>query len=51
MPSSMSECLFEGDLPKVKGPDSNILAVVQELVSIKSITSLRGYVQQTPLEK
>ena len=47
----MSECLFEGHLPEVKGPESNFLDVVEELVAIQSITSLRGYVQQTTLKK
>ena len=51
MASSKSECLFEGDLPKVKGPESNFVDVVEELVAIQSITSVRGYVQQTTLKK
>ena len=51
MPSSMSKCFFEGDLPKVKGPESNFVDVVEELVAIQSITSVRGYVQQTTLKK
>lgn len=44
----MSECLFEGHLPEVKGPESNILAVVEELVTLQSIASPTGHIQQTP---
>ncbi|KAG5572177.1 hypothetical protein H5410_061943 [Solanum commersonii] len=46
----MSERLFEGDLPKGKGPHSCILAVGAELVTVQSLASLRGNVQPILLE-
>ncbi|KAG5581183.1 hypothetical protein H5410_051810 [Solanum commersonii] len=47
---TMSERLFEGDLPKEKGPESCILAAGEELVAVQSLASLRGDVQPTLLE-
>jgi len=48
--STMSERLFEGDLPEGKGPKSCILVVGAELVVVQSLASLRGDVQSTILE-
>ncbi|KAH0732764.1 hypothetical protein KY285_003610 [Solanum tuberosum] len=49
--STMSERLFNGDLPQGKGPESNILTAGEELVDLKSLASLRGDVQPTLLEQ
>ncbi|KAG5579663.1 hypothetical protein H5410_050290 [Solanum commersonii] len=49
--STMSERLFEGDLPEGKGINSNILADVEELVVAHSLASLRGYTQTSLLEE
>ncbi|KAH0745929.1 hypothetical protein KY285_007586 [Solanum tuberosum] len=49
--STMSERLFDGDLPEGKGPESNILAAGAELVTVQSLASLRGNVQPTLLEQ
>ncbi|KAG5584669.1 hypothetical protein H5410_045103 [Solanum commersonii] len=43
--STMSERLFEGDLPEGTGPASYILTVGAELVAVQSLASLRGDVQ------
>ncbi|KAG5600439.1 hypothetical protein H5410_031809 [Solanum commersonii] len=48
--STMSERLFEGDLPEGKGSKSCILAAEAELVAVQSLASLRGDVQPTLLE-
>ncbi|KAG5604726.1 hypothetical protein H5410_026218 [Solanum commersonii] len=48
--SVMSERLFEGDLPKGKGPESCILTAGVELVAVQILVSLRGDVQPTFLE-
>ncbi|KAH0665680.1 hypothetical protein KY285_026886 [Solanum tuberosum] len=48
--STMSERLFEGDLPEGKGPESCILAVGAELMAVQSLASLRRDVQPTLLE-
>ncbi|KAH0748136.1 hypothetical protein KY290_027368 [Solanum tuberosum] len=40
--STISERLFEGDLPEGKGPESCILTAGAELVAIQSLASLRG---------
>ncbi|KAH0729399.1 hypothetical protein KY289_000587 [Solanum tuberosum] len=48
--STMSERLFEGDLPEGKGPKSCILVVGAELVAVQSLASLRGDSQPTLLE-
>ncbi|KAG5621717.1 hypothetical protein H5410_006935 [Solanum commersonii] len=39
--STMSERLFEGDLPKGRGPDSCILTAGAELVVVQSLASLK----------
>ncbi|KAH0776230.1 hypothetical protein KY290_007641 [Solanum tuberosum] len=49
--STMSERLFDGDLPEGKGPESNILATGAKLVVVQSLASLRGDVQPTLLEQ
>ncbi|KAH0722301.1 hypothetical protein KY290_004983 [Solanum tuberosum] len=49
--STMSERLFEGDLPEGKGIKSNILAAAEELVVVQSLASLRGYTQISLLEE
>ncbi|KAH0764838.1 hypothetical protein KY285_000709 [Solanum tuberosum] len=51
MSSAMSGRLFEGDLPEGKGPKSNILAAVEELVVVQNLASLRRDVQLTLLEQ
>ncbi|KAH0669627.1 hypothetical protein KY285_023794 [Solanum tuberosum] len=48
--STISERLFEGDLPEGKGPESYILTTGAELVAFQSLASLRGDVQPTLLE-
>ncbi|KAG5572405.1 hypothetical protein H5410_062171 [Solanum commersonii] len=48
--STISERLFEGDLPKGKGPKSCILTAGAKLVAVQSLASLRGDVQPTFLE-
>ncbi|KAG5605910.1 hypothetical protein H5410_027402 [Solanum commersonii] len=48
--STISERLFEGDLPEGKGPESCILTGEAELVAVQSLASLRGDVQPTLLE-
>ncbi|KAH0713343.1 hypothetical protein KY290_008900 [Solanum tuberosum] len=50
VPSTMSERLFEGDLPEGKGTESIILAAAEELVAVQSLASLRGNIQPTLLE-
>ncbi|XP_015168574.1 uncharacterized protein [Solanum tuberosum] len=49
--STMSERLFEGDLPEGKGMESNILATAEELVVVQSLASLRRDTQPTLLEQ
>ncbi|KAH0650489.1 hypothetical protein KY284_030401 [Solanum tuberosum] len=49
--STMSELLFDGDLPEGRGPESNILAAVVELVAVQSLASLRGDAKPTLLEQ
>ncbi|KAH0633532.1 hypothetical protein KY284_036318 [Solanum tuberosum] len=49
--STMSERLFDGDLPEGKGSESNILAAGKKLVVVQSLASLRGDVQPTLLEQ
>ncbi|KAG5584681.1 hypothetical protein H5410_045115 [Solanum commersonii] len=48
--STISERVFEGDLPKAKGPESCILTAGTELVVLQSLASLRGDVLPTSLE-
>ncbi|KAH0644958.1 hypothetical protein KY284_032842 [Solanum tuberosum] len=48
--STMSERLFEGDLPEGKGLESCILVAGDELVAVQSLASLRGDSQPTLLE-
>ncbi|KAG5630561.1 hypothetical protein H5410_002278 [Solanum commersonii] len=49
--STMSERLFEGDLPKGKGMESNLLASAEELVVVQSLASLKRDIQPTHLEQ
>ncbi|KAH0636584.1 hypothetical protein KY289_036499 [Solanum tuberosum] len=49
--STMSERLFEGDLPEGKGMESNILATTKELVVVQSLASLIRDTQPMLLEK
>ncbi|KAH0743137.1 hypothetical protein KY290_031130 [Solanum tuberosum] len=49
--STISEKLFEGDLPEGKGPDSCILTAGAELVVVQSLVSLRGDTQPTLLDQ
>ncbi|KAH0705608.1 hypothetical protein KY289_010684 [Solanum tuberosum] len=49
--STMSERLFDGDLPEGRGPKSNILAASAKLMVVQSLASLRGEAQPTLLEK
>ncbi|KAH0765343.1 hypothetical protein KY285_001214 [Solanum tuberosum] len=48
--STISERVFEGDLPEGKGPESCILNAGAELVVVQSLASLRGDVLPTSLE-
>jgi len=48
--STISERLFERDLPEGKGPESCILTAGAELVAVQSLAPLRGDVQPTFLE-
>ncbi|KAH0642262.1 hypothetical protein KY289_033236 [Solanum tuberosum] len=50
VPSTISERVFEGDLPEGKGPESCILTAGAELVVVQSLASLRGDVPPTSLE-
>ncbi|KAH0639108.1 hypothetical protein KY290_036402 [Solanum tuberosum] len=49
--STMSEQLFEGDLPEGKGTKSNILTTAEELVVVQILASLRGDIQPTLLDQ
>ncbi|KAH0725065.1 hypothetical protein KY284_000930 [Solanum tuberosum] len=49
--STMSERLFEGDLPKGKGMESNLLAAAEELVVVQSLASFKRNIQPTLLEQ
>ncbi|KAG5579768.1 hypothetical protein H5410_050395 [Solanum commersonii] len=49
--STISERLFEGDLPEGRGPESCILAAGAELVAVQSLASLRCDSQPTLLEQ
>ncbi|KAG5599827.1 hypothetical protein H5410_031197 [Solanum commersonii] len=51
MSSTMSERLFERDLPEGKGMESNILAAAEEFVVVQSLASLRGDTQSILLEQ
>ncbi|KAG5629860.1 hypothetical protein H5410_001577 [Solanum commersonii] len=51
MASTISEKLFEGDLPEGKGPDSCILTAGAELVVVQSLASLKGDTQHTLLDQ
>ncbi|KAH0729730.1 hypothetical protein KY290_000858 [Solanum tuberosum] len=48
--STMYERLFEGDLPKGKGMESNLLAATEEVV-VQSLASLKRDIQPTLLEQ
>ncbi|KAH0635784.1 hypothetical protein KY289_035699 [Solanum tuberosum] len=48
--STISERVFEEDLPEGKGPESCILTAGAELVAVQSLASLRGDVPPTSLE-
>ncbi|KAG5581746.1 hypothetical protein H5410_052373 [Solanum commersonii] len=49
--STMSERLFDRDLPEGKDPELNILIAGVELMVVQSLASLRGDVQPTLLEQ
>ncbi|KAG5582200.1 hypothetical protein H5410_052827 [Solanum commersonii] len=49
--STISERLFDGDLPEEKGPDSCILTAGAELVIVQSLASLRGDTQPILLDQ
>ncbi|KAH0766011.1 hypothetical protein KY285_001882 [Solanum tuberosum] len=49
--STISERLFEGDLPEGRGPDSCLLTTGAELVVVQSLASLRRDTQPTLLDQ
>ncbi|KAG5599697.1 hypothetical protein H5410_031067, partial [Solanum commersonii] len=51
MSFSICERLFEGDLLKGKGIESNILGAIEELVVVQSLASVIGDIQPTFLEQ